>query len=267
MNIEEKLQLLREETRTAGQIILAFSGGVDSTLLAYLGQEELGGSFQAITVDNGLQSKYDLANACQIAACLGIRHKIVKVDSLQHEEVRGNTPRRCYFCKKILLENLLMLAAQEGCQVWEGSHAEDYKQYRPGQQALLELGIISPLQIVGLNKKEIRQLARELGMPNWNASASPCLATRFPYGENLTPAILGRVEGAEEIIRKAGFHQFRVRAHGDLARIEVGAAERERFFDTNFMDDIEQALRGLGFIHVSLDLCGYRMGSMDMGIR
>ncbi len=266
MVLGKKIHLLREEFRRAEKIILAFSGGVDSTLLACIGQEELGGSFQAITVNNGMQSNFDMTNACHMASCLGIKHKILEVDSLQIEEIRGNTVRRCYYCKKLLLERVLMAAAEEGGQVMEGSHIDDSLQYRPGQQALLELGVISPLQKFSINKSEIRQLARDLGIPNWQAPASPCLATRFAYGETLTPGYLRRVEAAENIIRQLGFQQFRVRSHGDLARIEVGAAERERFFSTDFMDEIERALRSIGYTHVSLDLCGYRMGSMDNGI-
>lgn len=263
MDIDRKLQLLRQEFRQAGKVILAFSGGVDSSLLAAIGRQELGENLYAVTVDNGLQSRHDLESACRVAEYCGLRHSVLQMDVLQEKAIRENTPRRCYLCKKILLSGLLHKAAAEEAFVMEGSHAEDGMQHRPGRKAIEELGIMSPLQKAGFEKREIRELARELGLPNWDAPANPCLATRFSCGQILTPQLLQRVEEAESILRRSGFREFRVRCHGDLARIEVGVGERQRFIDLDFMDKIEQEMRQLGFLHTALDLRGYRTGSME----
>ncbi len=263
MEIEEKINLVRRDFRQAGKVILAFSGGVDSSLLALIGKQELGDNLYAVTVDNGLQSRHDLESAYRVAEYCGLRHRVVQMDVLQEQAVRENTSRRCYQCKKILLSGLLQMAAEIEAFVMEGSHAEDEMQYRPGRQAIEELGIMSPLQKAGFEKKEIRQAARQLRLPNWDAPASPCLATRFPCGQTLTPQLLKRVEEAESVLRRSGFRQFRVRCYGDIARIEVGSGERQRFFDMHFMDKIEQEMRQLGFLHTALDLRGYRTGSME----
>jgi uncharacterized protein len=261
--LKEKKLRLRGEIKAAGQSIIAFSGGVDSTVLAWVCQQELGSHCQAITVDNGLMSKSELARAGELARDLGLNHSLLKLGLREQEEIRTNQPRRCYYCKKFIFTRLLELARPQGSQVMEGSHQEDSQGYRPGQQALKELGILSPLQKYGFSKKEIRQWAWELGLPNWQAAATPCLATRFPYGQHLNLQLLERVEEAEDILRQAGFKQFRVRSHGDLARIEVDPTERQRFFDSIFMDKIAMAFKELGYIYVSLDLKGYRMGSLD----
>jgi uncharacterized protein len=264
---QDKRQQVREEIRAAGKVIIAFSGGVDSTLLAQVAMQELGRDCQAITVDNGFMSRFELERAVELARSLGLNHSLLPVEMGQQPEIRNNQPRRCYFCKKAIFSRLMDLAQSQGSQVMEGSHLDDSLGYRPGQQALKELGISSPLKKYEFNKEEIRQWARELGLPNWQAPASPCLATRFSYGKSLSPEHLRRVERAEDILRQAGFKQFRVRSHEDLARIEVDPEERPRFFDSIFMDQIDLAFKELGYLYVSLDLKGYRMGSLDEKIK
>jgi uncharacterized protein len=263
MRLNEKVELVKQECKAAAKVVLAYSGGVDSSVLARIGKEAIGDQMILVTIDNGLQSRYDLDAAQDMALYLGLPHEIIKIDALQCEEIRANQPERCYHCKKLLLGQLIELARKSGSQVMEGSHREDERTHRPGKYAIAELGIMSPLLKAGLDKAEIRTLAHDYGLPNWNSPASPCLATRFPYGHFLSPVLLKRVEKAEDILRQTGLREFRVRCHGDLARIEVAPDERQHFFNLQIMDDIDLSLRKLGFTHVSLDMCGYRCGSMD----
>ena len=247
------------------KVMVAFSGGVDSTLVALLAKMALHDRAIAVTADSPSLPASELREAKKLAQRIGIKHIVVKTDELQDPNYVANPANRCYFCKKKLGEKLMDLAKELGdFQIVDGTNAEDLRSHRPGAAALAERGIRRPLADVGMVKDEVRQLAQFLGLPNHDKPSMPCLSSRLAYGEIITPERLLRVERAENLIRSlTGVKELRVRDHGSVARIEVGTRERSLFFDEQLLDRISDALRDLGYVYVALDMSGYRSGSMN----
>lgn len=251
---EELLALLRTYERVA----VAFSGGVDSTLLLHAAREELGADALALVATSALFPRRETDEALAFCAQRGIACVEVPTRQLDDARVVGNAPDRCYACKLQLLGSLLDEAREQGVQTLvEGSNADDDPAKRPGMRAVAELGVASPLAAVGLAKAEIRALSRELGLPTWDKQSYACLATRFSPGVELEPAQLARVDAAEQVLLDLGFSPVRVRVNGDDARIEVAAAQIARAAAPPVRERVDAALRALGFAHVSVDLTGY----------
>ncbi|HYB67452.1 MAG TPA: ATP-dependent sacrificial sulfur transferase LarE [Candidatus Acidoferrales bacterium] len=260
-----KATRILDELRSYQKVMVAFSGGVDSTVVALLASIALRDNAIAVTADSPSLPTSELEEAKELAQRIGIKHIVVKTDELQDPNYIANPANRCYFCKKELGQKLMELAKELGeYTIVDGTNAEDLKSHRPGAAALTEKGIRRPLAEAGMMKNEVRQLAKSMGLSNHDKPSMPCLSSRVAYGEIITPERLLRIERAETIIRSlTGVNELRVRDHGSVARIEVGAGERSLFFDEQLLDRISEALHELGYVHVALDMTGYRSGSMN----
>jgi uncharacterized protein len=265
MGLDERRALLEETLAGIGSALVAFSGGADSALLLRLAAEHVPGRVLSVTAVSPLHP--DPGNAAELAAGIGAEHRIAEVDPLADPVFRGNPPDRCYVCKRGIFSALLDLARQEGLsEVLEGSNRDDLDEFRPGRRALAELGARSPLVEAGLSKSDVRALSRELELPTAERISDTCAATRFPYGALLTREALDRVTRAESVVREHVQGALRVRVHGDLARIEVDAAEIPRLVEADTARRIERELAALGFERITVDLAGYRSGSMDASL-
>ena len=260
----EKLETLKALLARFEGLAVAFSGGVDSAFLLAVAREVLGDRAIAVTAAPAFVPPRELEEAKAFCEERGIRQVVIPAGNLNIEGVRHNPPDRCYYCKKEIFGKILQVAVENGITVVaEGSNMDDTGDYRPGMRAVRELGVVSPLLEAGLTKAEIRTLSREMGLPTWDKPSFACLASRFVYGEAITDEKLRMVDRAEQLLLDMGFRQFRVRIHGDLARLELLPEELPRATEAENRRRISERLKEYGFSYVTLDLAGYRTGSMN----
>jgi uncharacterized protein len=264
MLLQEKFQLLKDNMKERGSAAIAFSGGVDSTFLVKVAHEVLGNKMIAITATSSTYPERELQEAIKYANDMGVKHLIISSEELDIEGFASNPKNRCYYCKKELFSKINAIAKEHNIDyVYDGSNIDDVGDYRPGMQAARELEVISPLKEAKLTKEDIRELSKELDLPTWDKPAFACLSSRFPYGHQITAPKLKMVEEAEQFLLDMGIRQVRVRHHEEIARIEVSPKEREQFFNTEVMDLIGERFKEIGFTYVTLDMLGYRTGSMN----
>ncbi|MFL0248222.1 ATP-dependent sacrificial sulfur transferase LarE [Candidatus Clostridium stratigraminis] len=264
MNLEQKFDKLKDILKELGSAAIAYSGGVDSTFLLKVARDVLSDNVIAVTAKSSTYPEREFNEARKFVKQFGAKHIVIVSEELEIEGFSKNPVNRCYFCKKELFTKVWEVAKENGIKhVLDGSNFDDIGDFRPGMKAAKELSVVSPLKAAELTKNDIRELSKILEIPTWNKPSFACLSSRFPYGNEITVEKLSMVEKAEQLLMDMGFKQLRVRHHGDIARIEVASSEREKFFDFNIMDKVGIELQRLGFKYVTLDMLGYRTGSMN----
>lgn len=262
--VQAKYKRLKGILEEMGSVLVAFSGGVDSSFLLKTAHEVLRDEVFAVIASSETYPEKEKEEAIKIAQCLNVRYKIIRTLELENPDFVNNSPQRCYFCKRALFSRLKEIAEDEGIScVIDGANLEDTGDYRPGSIAAEELGIRSPLKEARFIKSEIRKLSKQLGLPTWNKPSMACLASRFPYYMRIDMKSLKRVSQAEDFLRALGFSQIRVRHHGQIARIEIEPKEFPEIMEKGVREKIVKTLKKLGYTYITVDLAGYRIGSIN----
>jgi uncharacterized protein len=265
---ERKADALYQASEELPSLIVAYSGGVDSAYLAWAATQVLGARTLCITADSASYPEHHRSLAVRIARDFRLNHEVIRTDEMSRPEYRANPANRCYYCKHELYTHLSAIARARGIPVIaDGSNADDRGDYRPGRQAAREFGVRSPLDEAGLTKSEIRALSLAAGLPTWDEPASACLSSRIPYFSEVTDEKLRMIERAEAVLRGLGFRVCRVRHHDSIARLEIARDEMARALEPEIADRIDRELRAIGYEHVTLDLRGYRLGSLNDALR
>jgi pyridinium-3,5-biscarboxylic acid mononucleotide sulfurtransferase len=263
-NIAEKQDNLKEILRDMGSVLVAYSGGVDSTFLAVTAHEILGKNSLAVFAASPVAPPLEKEVAASLAHNIGLRFKIIDSNEMSNPDFVANPPERCYYCKRELFSELKPIALAEGLKwIADGTNADDLSDFRPGRKASAEAGIRSPLLEAGLTKSEIRQLSHAKSLPTWDRPASPCLASRIPYGIPVTAETLNKIARGEQYLHSLGIRELRLRHHGDIARIELDPEDMAKIITPEIRQDIVTHLKALGYKYVALDLTGYRIGSLN----
>ena len=264
MILQAKFEKLKELIKGLDSVAIAFSGGVDSTFLLKTAQDVLGDKVVAVTARSSTYPEREFKEAQQFAESIGVKHIVIVSEELEIEGFSKNPTNRCYYCKHELFSKIQEVAKIHQVKVvLDGSNFDDLGDFRPGMRAAKELKVVSPLKEAELTKDDIRVLSKEMALPTWNKPSFACLSSRFPYGQEITPEKLKMVELAEQFLLDKGFRQIRVRHHGDMARIEVEKQEREKFFNLELLDETGTKFKEFGFSYVTIDVLGYRTGSMN----